>query len=150
MRDLLKRIYFKYRFGISFKRREVKNMLTTTLKLESNKGDGIIGSVDSDNVKEFQKLQKKIIQDLIKMGDDILDGKVPLPAPGAVLDPQGVIIISMETMGTGDHKGWYSKVTQESRFDHQGTYDGEIDFCNSMLADILAKFPKGHGHGKKK
>jgi len=123
-------------------------MLTTVLKLESNKGDSLIGTVDSSSVKEVQKLQKYIVNSLVKMGDDILEGNVSLPELGAVLSPQGVIIISMETMGTGDHTGWYAKVTQESRYDHEGTYAEEIDFCNALLADILAKFPKGHGHGK--
>ena len=125
-------------------------MLTTFLKFESSKGENLLGTVDSDSVKDFSKLQKHVVQDLQKMGDDLLDGKIPMPALGAKLDTQAVAIISMETMGTGEHAGWYSKITQESRFDHQGTYDGFVDFCNSLLADILAKAgPKGHGHGKK-
>jgi hypothetical protein len=151
MQDVLKRLYFKLRFGISMKRREVKTMLTTILKFESSKGENLIGTVDSDSVKEFQKLQKKIVQDLMKMGDDLLEGKIPMPVAGAKLDSQAVAIISMETMGTGDHSGWYSKTSQESRFDHQSTYDGFVNFCDSLLADILAKAGSGgHGHGKKK
>ena len=125
-------------------------MLTTYLKFEGNRGEGLIGTVDSVSVKDFQKLQKKITQDMLKMGDDVLEGRIPINK-GAELNPQAVAIVSMETVGTGDHAGWYSKTTQESRFDHQGTYDAFVDFNDSLLSDILEKAgDKGHGHGKKK
>jgi hypothetical protein len=147
LENIGKRLYYKLRFGINFRQKEVKTMLTTVLKFESSKGTSLIGTVDTENAKEFQKLQKHIIQALTKMGDDIVDGNLKLPELGAKLTTQAVAVISMETMGTGANAGWYSKTSQESRFDHTGTYEGFVDFSDSLLKDVLSKW-KGHGHGK--
>ena len=124
-------------------------MLTTLVKFESNKGQGLVGSIDTTSVGEFQKLQKKITSDFIKMGDDMVSGSAAINK-GSKLSTQAVVTVSMETIGTGDHKGFYTRTSQESRFDSQGTYDAFVDFCDNLLTDILAKAGSGgSGHGKK-
>lgn len=112
-------------------------MLTTTMKFEGSDGTIFSGSVNSDNAKEFQKLQRHIVHSLIKLGDDAANGITP-KATDAKVTPQIVDTVSMET--TGD--GFYSNLNQESRFDHQMNYAAHVDFCKALLADATAKFSK--------
>jgi len=118
-------------------------MLTTYLKFDGSDGISFVGSVESDSVKDFQKMQKHIVNALIKVGDDMVAGLLPI-ATDAKSKPQFSSVISMETVGSGNDSGFYIKNSSEYRFDHRQNYEGQIDFCKNLLANVKDE------HGKKK
>ena len=118
-------------------------MLTTILKFEGSDGTSFVGAVESDSIKDFQKMQKHIVNALLKLGDDSVAGVLPI-ATDAKSKPPFSSVISMETVGSGNDSGFYAKNSSEYRFDHKQNYDAEIDFCKNLLANVKDE------HGKKK
>jgi hypothetical protein len=138
---LLQRLYFKFRFGINFRRKEVKTMLTTILKFEGSDGTAFVGAIESKDVKDFQQMQKHIIHALLKLGDDGVSGITP-KATDAKVKPQLTSTISMETVGSGELSGFYAKSTGTYKFNHPQNYQAEVDFCTDLLQDVKHKFGK--------